>query len=42
MVDENGEAKLRTVTWNSDYHMLYIDNPVSLLINSPWAIIICA
>ena len=30
VVDENGEAQKRAVTWNSDYHMLYIDNPVSL------------
>ena len=30
VVDESGTASKRQVTWNSDYHMLYIDNPVSV------------
>ena len=29
-VDETGMAYKRNVTWNLDYHILYIDNPVSL------------
>ncbi len=35
VVDSNGMVSLRNVTWNLDYHMLYIDNPVrtNLLMN---------
>ncbi len=29
MVTETGEAVFRDVTWNNNYNMLYIDNPVS-------------
>ena len=29
VVDSSGQVSLRKVTWNTDYHMLYIDNPVS-------------
>ena len=29
VVDSSGKVSLRKVTWNTDYHMLYIDNPVS-------------
>ncbi|XP_064401479.1 probable serine carboxypeptidase CPVL [Halichondria panicea] len=28
VVDSSGKVSLRKVTWNTDYHMLYIDNPV--------------
>ena len=31
MVDFSGQVSLRKVTWNTDYHMLYIDNPVSVI-----------
>ena len=30
VVDETGTASKRKATWNSEYHMLYIDNPVKL------------
>ena len=30
VVDSSGQVSLRKVTWNTDYHMLYIDNPVSM------------
>ena len=29
VVDSQGKGHPRNVTWNSVYHMLYIDNPVS-------------
>ena len=34
VVDESGAASRRKVTWNLDYHMLYIDNPVSSSLKS--------
>lgn len=30
MVDKDGNLGARPVTWNSIYHMLYIDNPVRI------------
>ena len=29
LVDKEGDLKARPWTWNTKYHMLYIDNPVS-------------
>ena len=31
VVDSSGNVALRKVTWNTDYHMIYIDNPVSIV-----------
>lgn len=31
VVNKSGDLNLRDVTWNSMYHMLYIDNPVSIV-----------
>ena len=29
VVDSSGKVSLRKINWNTDYNMLYIDNPVS-------------